>query len=647
MAKKKHPIPERTEKHRILWVILLYLVIGIVIYSNTFHVPFIFDDYHRIVQNDSIKRNEIFYQLNVSRYIGYVSFALNYKINQLNTNGYHVVNTIIHIINSFLVYLLAYHLLSTGNNPLSQLRNLFSFFAGLLFLVHPIQTQAVTYIIQRFTSLAALFSLGAILCYIKFRMAAPAAKSWYVMSIISALFAYKTKENTATLPFMILTLEFIFFNDTALKTGKRILYALPYFILIAVIPLSFMHASTTLKEAWGEAPVKSFQPHEITHLNYFITELRVMVTYMRLMVLPIRQSIDYYYPLSLTIFEFPALMSLSFILLLIFASLLVIKKQPFIVFGILWFFIFLFIESSVIPLPDVIFEHRVYLPSIGFIIAILSALFYFCKKELIVYYKYGLIAIAIILSILTFMRNTQWKDEITLWNDALTGHPMNIRSYLSLATAYADKENFGESIKLLDKALEVSPDNFYVHRDLANYYAKSGLFDAAIIEYERALQIDSHNITPYLPLSTLYMHQRKTAQAIALLIKAHELDKANPVINATLGYCYCKSGDAVAGLKWFKKSIEIEPDLPNTYFQLGYCLLSIDEFRGARDNFLKALELKPDYVNALYFIALSYELEGNKTQALDYYKKFLASSPPDNPLLPQAHTRLHSLESGP
>ena len=640
MAKKKNTYNDRPEKHRIFWIILFYTIIGIVIYSNTFHVPFIFDDYHRIIQNDSIKGNEIFYQLNQSRYIGYISFALNYKMNGLTTNGYHIVNIIIHLINTILVYVLVYHLLSIYDNPLSQLKNLFSFFVGLIFLVHPIQTQAVTYIVQRFTSLAALFTLSALICYIKFRMKSPSCRTWYIISILFALFAYKTKENTATLPLMILIIEFIFFNESALKIKKRIMYVLPYFILIAVIPLSFLHATATLKEIWGEAPVKSFQSTTITPLSYFYTEQRVMFTYMRLLVFPSDQAIDYYFPLSKSIFEDHALMFLSFNLLLIFGSLLFIKKQPLIPFGILWFFISLFIESSIIPLPDVIFEHRVYLPSIGFIIAILSALFYFNKKFPILYCKYGIIIIAIIFSALTYMRNAKWNNEITLWNDSLTKYPKNIRSYLSLATAYADKNNFNESIKVLNKALSVNPDNFYVHRDIANCYSKSGLFDAAINEYERALQIDPQNITPYLPLATLYMHQRKTSDALAVLNKAHTLDKSNPVINATLGYYYCKSGDVVAGLKWFKKSIEIEPDFPNTYFQLGYCFLSIGETQGARDNFLKTLELKSDYVNTLYFIALSYEMENDKVHAIDYYKKFLAHSPANNPLVPQARAKL-------
>ncbi|HXW69470.1 MAG TPA: hypothetical protein VEJ88_07650, partial [Dissulfurispiraceae bacterium] len=165
--------------------VILIILAGLIVYSNTFHVSFQFDDYYQLIGNPVIRSLDNFfsssvgYDYNPRRFIGYLSFALNYHFGGLDVTGYHIVNLAIHIANSILVYFLVLLTFRTPyftsydsrftshiSRPLSDSRPLIAFFSALLFAVHPVQTQAVTYIVQRFASLAAMFYLMSVVFYI-------------------------------------------------------------------------------------------------------------------------------------------------------------------------------------------------------------------------------------------------------------------------------------------------------------------------------------------------------------------------------------------------------------------------------------------------------------------------------------------------
>ncbi len=216
---------------RPLAVLFLLSLLATLIYSNTFSSPFYFDDTPNIVENPQIKDLSNFLGFSGSRAVGFLSFALNYHFNGLNVFGYHLVNLLIHITNGFLVYCLVLLLFkaSASDHGSQQLPTLNSQLAAapwialvtaLLFVSHPIQTQAVTYIVQRFASLVALFYLLTLVCYVKWRLASPEARSrylWYAGALLSTFLAMKTKENSFTLPFMILLVEAVFFRPFTRK----------------------------------------------------------------------------------------------------------------------------------------------------------------------------------------------------------------------------------------------------------------------------------------------------------------------------------------------------------------------------------------------------------------------------------------------
>ena len=242
--------------------ILIIIIIGLAAYSNTFHGTFHLDDDVIITSNPitknlnyfvDIKKSEVFkhkhfYKIFKNRYIGNLTFALNYKIHGLNVIGYHIVNILIHIINAILVYslvILTFRTPFIRNSSVRKYSKYTAFLTAILFVCHPIQTQAVSYIVQRFSSLATLFFFLALVAYIKWRLKThqPSLQSnitnisLYLLSIFSAILAMKTKEIAFTLPVIIFVYEFIFFEG---KLKKRFLYLIPISLTMLIIPFTIL-----------------------------------------------------------------------------------------------------------------------------------------------------------------------------------------------------------------------------------------------------------------------------------------------------------------------------------------------------------------------------------------------------------------------
>ncbi len=204
---------------RIVFVLFFLSVVGMIIYSNTLHSPFQYDDEVYVEKNYSIKTLDGLREIALKkgwrgRSVGMFSFYLNYKINRLEVFGYHAVNAAIHIINSILIYFLSMILfripkIKLNEALLSRERNLIALIISLLFLVHPIQTSAVSYISQRLASLATLFYLASVILYLKARI--ERKKVFLVFSGVIALLGMFTKETVFTLPIIIMLFEYLFF----------------------------------------------------------------------------------------------------------------------------------------------------------------------------------------------------------------------------------------------------------------------------------------------------------------------------------------------------------------------------------------------------------------------------------------------------
>ncbi|RMG00756.1 MAG: hypothetical protein D6726_10795, partial [Nitrospirae bacterium] len=281
------------------YLIIIVFLYSIILYHNTLHVPFYLDDYSGIAENTGIRDIQSFIfpegkrnpTQQGTRFIGFLSFAINYHLNGLEVEGYHIVNIIVHALAGVLVYLLTFMLTDTPVVKFSeQDRRNVAFLTALLFLSHPVQTQAVTYIIQRLASMAGMFYLASIVFYLRFRRAVSKGPVWYLLSIFMALLATFTKEITFTLPFMILLIEFIFYGR---QEKQKFLRMSPYFVIALLIPLTLISSRSNVQSYDTVFRAET----DIDRLTYLLTETRVLLTYFRILLYPAGQRLFYDFPL--------------------------------------------------------------------------------------------------------------------------------------------------------------------------------------------------------------------------------------------------------------------------------------------------------------------------------------------------------------
>jgi len=372
-------------------ILLLFIIVGFLIYSNTYEVPFVFDDIHSIKNNTYIRINEIttdslvnvFYKKKSSlmRAIPKVTFALNYYFHQYSLKGYRIVNIIIHILSGIILYFFIKTTLSIStlqskySNP-----DIIAFFSTIVWFVHPLHTQSVTYIVQRMTSMSAMFSVLSMLLYATGRIRQQqhisttfqnktvygpiiSVTSLYFLGAVVVWFmALFSKENAAVLPFFIFLYEWYFFQDLDQKWIKRnmkiifagvLLISVTAFIILGTSPLHRLKS------------IADFGRNEFTFMERILTQPRVVIHYITLLFYPhpSRLNLDYDFPLSHSLIDpVTTLFSVFAIIGLIWLAVYSAKQERLLSFCILWFFGNLVIESSVIPLA-IIFEHRTYLPS--------------------------------------------------------------------------------------------------------------------------------------------------------------------------------------------------------------------------------------------------------------------------------------------
>jgi len=365
-------------------LIAFVLIAGLILiaYSNTFYATFHFDDNPAIVENARIKRitpENIMSSISGGRPVVELSLMLNYKLSGLNVVGWHIFNIGCHIANSFLVYLLilwTLNLPSMAKQYADKARRM-ALFGALLFGIHPIQTESVTYIITRTELLTTFFYLGAFLLFIQ--GARTGKFAYYIGAACAAFLSAGSKEWAVTLPAVLFLYDILFLSQGKIKP------ALARWKAYALIALSWVQIYRTVNlftpgssvgfNMGSSIGAASDSTASWTASTYLLTSFNVIWTYIRLLFLPVNQNLDYSYPVAESLFEFPTLMSFIGHIVVVSAAFWLYKKKAWtlIPFGVAWFYITLSPTQSFVPVKDVIFEHRIYLPSIGIFLAFVAA----------------------------------------------------------------------------------------------------------------------------------------------------------------------------------------------------------------------------------------------------------------------------------
>lgn len=587
--------------------IILIFCLGLLAYSNTFHCSFHFDDSIYIFDNFSIR--DIHHLYNIwnfcpTRFITFFSIALNYHFNRMDVFGYHLVNLAVHLVCSFFVWWLVLLTFATpamkeiiggqDRDKSARIVQLLALLAGLVFVSHPIQTEAVTYIWQRTTSMAALFYLASLCFYVRSRLfsiegnQAIRVYTNYISSLIFAVAAMFTKENTITLPLMIALYEFSF-----LKTDRSFNWKgwFPFLLILIIIPATLV---VTRSFNFHEMHRTVEGPIRNAPLPYLFTEFRVMATYIRLLFFPVNQNLDYEYHISKNFFDCPVLISFLLLGIIFFAARRLFSKYRLVSFSIFWFFLTLLPESSFMPFNDVIFEHRLYLPMAGYSMFLVTGMYYLLGKN--INKTMGIVSVIIILnSILTFQRNKIWLDDLTLYSDTVRKSPHKARPFVCRGNAYYDKGHLTKAMADFNKAIDLEPEDFqaYLNRGLA--YEAQGDLSQALADYSKAVKINPKFAWGFNDRGFINYSQNNLAQAIAD----------------------------------YNTAIELYPFFAQAYYNMGLVFDGLGNMYYAVINYTKAIESNPDYADAYNNRGVVYYRMGNLKEAISDYSRCIELNPND------------------
>lgn len=581
-------------------VLVLFAALGFAIYGNTLDVAFYLDDTHNIIENTSIRIDSLsFANLeNVvrkspmpSRPLANISFALNYLAGGLDSRGYHYVNILIHILAGFFLYqFLGITFATPTVSPTVENRHLVALFAALIWFVHPVQTQAVTYIVQRMASMSALFFVLAMYCYARARMthAGKWRLPWFVACVLTGILALTAKEIAVTLPLVILLYEWYFFRDCSRKFALTVAPVLLGVGMLLALYLFFINTSLI---------------HKINHLYMYRgfslderlwTEIRVIVFYFSLLLFPLPTRLSFYhdFPLSQGILTPPTtLISLVLLLLLLLLAWKTANRYRLLSFGILWFFINILLESTFIPL-ELVFEHRLYLPSMLLFPLVPILLFKFFNGRMVTYAVLG--GLVVVLSVGTIKRNSVWADPLRFLQDSVVHAESDPRTHYNLGVYYLGKQKYADAVAAFADALRLEPDYGEVHKLTGDAYYQLGKYDAAYEHYLAALKSYPSDVSLYLRMGRTLMAQNKKEAALKVFFEVIRLQPHNGEAHYLAANLLAAAGKVDEAIVQYREALAYgEQNRYNILVNMGTAFAKKGDFRQALDYYQQAFRLNP------------------------------------------------------
>jgi tetratricopeptide (TPR) repeat protein len=385
----------------------------------------------------------------------------------------------------------------------------------------------------------------------------------------------KTKEIAFTLPVMIVLCEVMFFSG---NVRMRLFYLTPFILTMLIIPSTLLVAlgpSLTGSGGIDELTKVAGMP-DVSRWDYLNTQFRVIVTYIRLLFLPINQNLDYDYPIYRTFFTLPVFLSFLFLLSVFGGGIYLVYRSfrdegekthwyRLIGFGIFWFFITLSVESSVIPIADVIFEHRLYLPSVGFFLAVMAGVMWmrnrtgnkpFVQKAILAF----LVLVVAGLSATAYARNMVWQSEVALWEDTVKKSPMKTRPNYNLGLLYSKQGRNDEAINLYQTAIRITPYYYRPYNDLGNAYFNKGRLDDALKEYQTALTLNPDYPESHNNMGIIFAKKKHFGEAIREFDTAIKLKPNYADAHVNLGNVYYEQGLKSEAIKHYQNALKIKPD---------------------------------------------------------------------------------------
>lgn len=611
--------------------ILIFIVLGVLIYSNTLDNKAVFDDH--VWQNYPAVQDMDpagLFAVNKFRVITFFTFAVNYAVSGYDLASYHIGNILIHIVNTLLVWLMIRTIFQTPalkDSYSNKLINLISFFGALVFLVHPLQTQAVTYVYQRLASLSALFYFISVLFYLKARLSQDMQKRifHFTITLVSMLAAFLSKENTFTLPVMFLLIE-VFLMKKKFKFRRiHLILIIAGIALFAGIML-FTDISSKITQHY-----KNYNGESVNSCRYFITQGEVYLKYFQLLFVPIGQNVDHHIPIDYSI------KLINVVGFLVIAGLMVLgaylyNRNRLASFGIFFFFLTISIEASFIPIMDVIMEHRLYLPMAGFSMAAAGGAYSIMNNKRnkrkawitnTAAVSYIFAAIVVIFSVMTFARNMVWQNELTLWSDAVEKSPEKARPWNGRGLAYYNRGEYQKALADFNRALEIYDEFYLAYQNRGIVYLESNKFDSAINDFTRAIEIEPRNHVHYKNRGNAYLKAGSYQEAVNDYSKYMQEYPNDFSVYFNRGKSYLELGNVEKAMIDFNKAEALKPNDGNICKRIGDLLNAKKEYEKSIIFYNLSINRNNSNEKTYYNRAASYYYSGQYDKAIQDYTRAL------------------------
>lgn len=671
MSKPKSGI-SKERNHSYLRNYLIIALVAFAVYANALSNEFVFDDESVVLSDPTITNlsnipdyftgKEGFHKV-IGRYYRPVistSYAVDCAIWGLKPFGFHLTNILINVINSLLFYYLLSLIFKDKQESKNQIKIQYAILTGaLIFAVHPIHTEAVSWVSGRTDSLSFTFFVASFIFYLKYSKELEDKNRirdivyicvFYVLSLL-------TKEMAITLPVVIILYDLIVEKFSFRKIKENISI---YFIFFIISVLYLITRWYILRDVPERDTYFYFYGKDFS--TVFFSMLQTIPLYLRLIVYPVGLLYHYsgYLPYVNTFMASGVIVSVTLIALITAISIYCYKKQSLITYSFLFFFITLLPVLNIVPTMNFVAERFLYIPSISLSL-ILVFIFYrldfnkYRSSALTVYFS-----IIAVFGILTIMRNGDWKNNDTLFLSA-DDKPGTV-TYVNIGNIYANKGEYDVAERYYRKALDLRAETVLANDNLGKIFMVKGNFDSAFYYINKSKSLDTLSPEPRFALAQLYMKNNMIPQAINELEKLHEIVPTYMNSNQILSelksklyqdstitqqkpdmqnsnsmrvkqleqdsYLHYHNKDYKMAIKELNELIESNPSAKSSYYNnLGMCYMEQDDLKNAEKYFESSIEANKNFSTAYNNLGQVYEKMGNKEKAKEIYKQAIDIDP--------------------
>ncbi|MBI5763137.1 MAG: tetratricopeptide repeat protein [Planctomycetes bacterium] len=585
-------------------------------FSNSFLGSFVFDDEGAVINNGnitSLSPISKFFARNSPRPFVDLSLAISYAMGGLKSPpiAYHAFNLAVHVLAACLIFdIVRRTLLRIGpSNDPQRAAPLVAFAITLLWAVHPLHTQAVTYIVQRSEAMMSVCFLLVLYAAI---MGHDSKKpwGWYTLGIVACLIGMGTKVVIVAAPIVVLAYDYLYLSANLRDVLKR---RGAYYgaLLLTIVAALFWTGlgNSILNPAPGYEVSVGLGIKGATPFEYLATQAGVILYYLRLSVWPASLCADYTWPTTRAIGE-AALTGLPHLVALGITALGLVRRKPWAFIGV-WFYGVLAPSSSFIPVKDYVVEHRMHLP----LAAVVALIFFACRWAMIrfAFVKPGarafvggivILVVTTALAARTIARNRDYYTPQTFWYDIVTKQPLNARAWMNYGESLTRLNKMSEAIECYKRSSSLTPESADSFYNLGNAFQKIGAYRDAEKAYQDALRLDPKDLNSYIMLGNVYMTQEMVDHAEQQFRAA--ISAAGPATDPlttakahfNLGNTMAKKGRLSEALIEYQNAVRLAPNYEKGLYGLAWCLENLGRRPEAVELYQRCLQLNPQNADA-------------------------------------------------